>query len=202
MSGGGSFFSRSIAVFGTVLLARLPVYAQTNGTEEEQFILNPPLPELSPTFFEQYGAWMLVAGIFFLTVLGTAIWFLLRPKPPVVEPIEVETRRELRMLKRLPEDGRTLSWISQILRKYFARAFDLPPGEMTTTEFCDALSRNDKIPPGLATETSDFLRRCDAIKFSAETESPLEGAVARAMELVERAEARRAELRNEASKQP
>ena len=48
-----------------------------------------------------------------------------------------------------PEDGALLSQVSQILRHYVVAAFDLPPGELTTAEFCRAIAGHARIGPEL-----------------------------------------------------
>ena len=45
--------------------------------------LRPPHAELPPTFWEQHGLWVIVAGSrSLLALVGAAVWCLLRPKPP------------------------------------------------------------------------------------------------------------------------
>ena len=55
-------------------------------------------------------------------------------------------------------------------------AFDLPPGELTTTEFCRAIAANDQIGPELATAISDFCGDCDERKFAPRRPPPATGA--------------------------
>jgi hypothetical protein len=87
-----------------------------------------------------------------------------------------------------------LSQISQTLRHYIAGAFSLPPGELTTSEFCQSLSGNGSVGPALSSALGQFLRRCDEQKFSPAIKPPL-GAAAQALTLVDLAEARREQLR-------
>ena len=98
--------------------------------------------------------------------MGVAIWWATRPKPPVIIPPEVQARGDLESLRKLAEDGRVLSKVSQAVRRYFGAAFALPPGELTTAEFCRAMAANDQVGSELSTTTSDFLRRCDERKFA------------------------------------
>jgi len=85
--------------------------------------------------------------ILLLALVSAAAWFLTRPKPPVVVPPDVQARLALEPLRQQPEDGVLLSRVSQILRHYVGAAFDLPPGELTTAEFCHAIDGHTQIGP-------------------------------------------------------
>ncbi len=164
--------------------------------------LRPPHAELPPTFWEQHSLWVIVAGILLLGLAGAAAWFLTRPHPPAAVPPEVQARQTLQVLRHQPEDGALLSRVSQTLRHYVHAAFDLPPGELTTTEFCRAVAGHGAIGPELSTALSEFLRACDRHKFSPPAPVPSLGAVSRALQLIEQAEARRAQLRQAAPGKP
>ena len=156
--------------------------------------LLPALPEIPPTLWEQHGLLIVVLGVFALALISAAIWWLLQPKAPVPVPIEIQTRNELELLRYPTESGKIISQVSQVLKRYVAVAFELPAGEMTTSEFSRAVAGSEKVGGELAASVSEFLRQCDEQKFS-----PAVGvqasACSRAMELVEQGEARRAELR-------
>jgi hypothetical protein len=71
------------------------------------------------------------------------------------------------------------------LRRYFAAAFQLPPEEMTTTEFCAAITANTCIGPELSVPLVEFLRACDERKFSPTPKaSPTGSAVEKALKFV------------------
>ena len=127
-------------------------------------------------------------------------WLLLRPKPPATVPSEVRARQELEPLRHQPEDGALLSRVSQVLRHYVTAAFDLPPGELTTTEFCRVIANHAPVGPELSAALGEFLRLCDRDKFSPPAPAPPFGAVAQALKLIEIAEGRRAQLRPAAGK--
>ncbi len=128
-------------------------------------------------------------------LVGVALWWALRPRPVVAVAPEVQARQELEQLRNHPEDGALLSRASQVLRRYLIRAFELPPNELTTTEFCSLISGTQKFGAHFSTSVSEYLRRCDERKFAPLTDSqPFEG-VAQALKLIESGEARRAELR-------
>lgn len=173
-----------------------PLLAATNSSTPvgKPFLL-PPHPELPPPFWEQHGLWVALAGLVLFALAALAAWRRWRPKPPVVIPIEVQTRRELEQLRGQPEDGRALSQVSRSLRHYLAVAFELAPEELTTSEFCRAAEASDKVGPDLAAQAGEFLRRCDELKFSPTASPRALDAAAHALELVERGEARRAQWR-------
>lgn len=179
------------------------LHAQSNSPVDETEIpkLAPPCPVLPPTFWEQNGAAILWAGIAALLLVILIVWLKLRPRPAAVIPPEAQARRALEALRSRPEDGAALSQVSQILHRYFRAAFELPPGELTTAEFCRVLANDEKTGPELSAAVSDFLRRCDNHKFSKTAIEPL-GAAAQALELVAQAEARRAQLRAAAAIPP
>src|SRR6516164_6350294 len=86
------------------VLVQASLSAATNSEAAESIPqLAPPRGEIPPTFWEQYGVWTAVTGVVLLAGLGTAIWFLTRPKPPVVQPPEVQARTALEGLSRQPE---------------------------------------------------------------------------------------------------
>jgi hypothetical protein len=141
---------------------------------------------------------VVILGVLLLGLICAVVWLLTRPKPPVVVPPEVQAREALDPLRQQPEDGALLSRVSQILRHYVAAAFELPPGELTTAEFCRAVGGHAPIGPELSAALSEFLRQCDQRKFSPPAPAPPLSAVAQALKLIELAEARRAQLRRAA----
>jgi hypothetical protein len=156
--------------------------------------LLPARPEIPPTLWEQHGILIVGLSVLAVALAAAAIWWLLQPQPPVPVPIEIQTRQELERLNKNTEDGKTISRVSQVLKRYVAVAFEFPPGEMTTTEFNRAARESEKLGQQLTTQISDFLRQCDEQKFSP-TAGVQISAGARAVELFQAGEARRAELR-------
>ena len=185
----------SLVALFSVLAASL--HAATNLAAFEEGIPTlpqPPRPEIPPTLWEQYGFWIVILGILLMLLLAVAVWLLLRPKPPVIEPAAVRARHELEPLRQQAENGAVLSRVSQVLRHYFAGAFNLPPQELTTTEFCRLISGSEQVGPELSTGMGDFLRECDRRKFAPLPVLPPLGAVGQAAKLIEQGEARRAQL--------
>jgi hypothetical protein len=147
---------------------------------------------MPPTFWEQYGLAVLAAGLVLLALAGAMGWFLLRPKPPLVVPPAVVARLALAEWRQRPEDGRALSEISQILRRYLVAAAGLPPGEQTTTDFAAAIANSSAIGAERAQAIVAFLRECDRRKFSPKTPAPPLAAAGRALEIVDEKEEQRA----------
>ncbi len=152
--------------------------------------LHPLRPEITLTFWERYGARIIGGSVLLLAGAGAVVWRLTRPKPTEILPPEVRARQELEPLRRLPENGAVLTRVSQVLRRYCAEVFELPPVELTTTEFCQSITSVEMIGPELGTALSDFLHRCDQRKFAPEPPPPLD-AVEQALKLIARAQERR-----------
>ena len=166
--------------------------AATNSDVSEPIPkLRPPLPEIPPTFWEQHGLLVSCAASALVLVGAFAGWRLTRPKPPVFVPPIQQAKSELEPLRDQPETGALLSRVSQVVRHYFIAAFQLPPGELTTAEFCQAISSVDKLDPELASGVAGFLRQCDERKFAPAPARPPLGAVTQAATIMEQAESRR-----------
>jgi hypothetical protein len=189
------FGLRIFITFGLLTSVRL-LAATNESASEETFppLPRPPRPEIPPTVWEQYGVWIVILGVLLLAMLAGVVWWLTRPKPPVIEPAAVRARHELEPLRQRAENGLVLSRVSQVLRHYVAGAFNLPPEELTTTEFCRALARSEQVGPELSTEMGEFLRECDRRKFAVLPILPPLGAVAQAAKFIEQAEVRRTQL--------
>ena len=198
-----SGFGYRVLFAATSLLAARPLFAvATNAPANDEIPpLRPAHAEIPATFWDQYSAWVILAGVLVMALVGAAIWFLTRPKPPVVVPPEVQARKALEPLRLQLEDGALLSRVSQILRHYVTAVFGLPPGELTTAEFCRAIASHEQVGPALAAALSDFLRLCDRDKFSPPTPVPPLSAAARALMLIDQSQARLAILSQPAGPQ-
>jgi len=172
--------------------------AETNIVSGEEIPpLRPPRGEIPPSLVEQYGSWLIAGGVLAFVLAGTIIWFLMRPRPPVPVPPAVQARNALEPLGIQPEDGALLSQVSYIVRRYAAAVFGLPRTELTTDEFCKALTQLESISPELSTELCGFLTECDRRKFAPSASAPPvlpPGAVARAYQLIDHAETRCTQL--------
>jgi len=172
----------SLVIFSLPLLAQSP-----SGPLPP---LAPPRELMPPAFWEQHETALIVAAFALLASACLIIKLLLRPQPPVILPPELVARQALDRLQRLPEDGKIVSEISQILRRYVIAALEFPRGELTTTEFSAALAGNSKINPELVQSIVSFLSECDQWKFSgADPAAPI-NAAARALVLIAGVQAR------------
>ena len=182
------------------LFLTLPVLlvAATNAPDALSSSLLPPRGEIPPTFWEQYGAWVVLLSVLVAAAIVLVAWWLTRPNPARPVPWAVLARQELELLRREPQDGIFLSRVSQVLRRYIAAAFGLPSGESTTSEFCRALLGSGQIGSELSQEMCDFFKQCDLRKFSPPP-PPLAtfDAITRALSIVEKAEKRLADLQRE-----
>jgi hypothetical protein len=178
------------------LLAAQRIFAAATNTPPSDDIppLRPAHAEIPPTFWEQHGLEVMLFGALLLGLICAAVWFLFRRRPPAVIPPEVEAMQALEPLRQQPEDGVVLSRVSQILRRYVAAAFHLPPGELTTTDFSRAIAGQGEVGPELSAALTEFLRQCDQRKFSPPVPAPPLSAAAQALKLIEQAQARRAAL--------
>jgi hypothetical protein len=177
------------------------LFAQTNSeTTNALPQLSPPLGELPPTFLEEIGAsgqcaWHVgIFGAALIILVACGMWLLFRRKPRTIPP-EAQARQALETWRQHSEDGTCVSNISQIVRKYFIAAFELPSGELTTAQFCRAIASHGQIGSELSTAVADFLRECDERKFSLASQPAPLGALNRALKLVTLGEVRRAQLR-------
>jgi len=179
------------------LLAGVFLGLAANGQVDTNLIpvLAPPELELPAPFWEQYHS-AVIAGGLVLLAMALIYWRgRCRPAAPAVLPPETEARHALSACASQPEDGELLSEVSRIVRRYTAAAFALPPGEVTTAEFCARLAGNERTGAELGGRIAGFLRECDERKFSPGSAAAPLNAVASALELVDRAEARRAASR-------
>lgn len=166
--------------------------AQTNLESANALAkLLPPYGELPAGFWEQHGATVVIVSLVALVLLALIVWRLLRVKPPVILSPEVQARTALAALRQRPDDGARLSNISQIVRRYFLAAFQLPSGELTTAEFSRVIAGHAQIGSELAEAVSSFLRCCDEQKFSSAGVAATFPTVDQALELVAAAETRR-----------
>jgi hypothetical protein len=187
-----------IRFLGGLLLAgaagfQLPVLAQAPVDTNEIPKLRPIHAEIPPGFWAQHGTMVLIIGVVLAALGGLFVWWLTRPRAVVAVPPEAEARAALADLPLTADEGVKLSRVSQILRHYVQRAFELPPHELTTTEFCRALADHPHLGPELAGALGGFLRDTDRRKFApAGTTPPQPAAAATALALIDQCETRRA----------
>ena len=179
--------------FSASIFFVLSVAANAAGTNNLP-ALSPAYPEMPPPFWQRHIVVILVGCLVFVALAAAALRAVFKSKPPVILPPEKIARDALMPLQSQPEDGKLLSQVSQILRRYVGAVFGFPPGEMTTAEFCAVMAAQTKISPQLAETLSTFLHACDRDKFVAQKKAPPLNAAARALQLVDQMEKCRAEL--------
>lgn len=153
--------------------------------------LYPPEELVKPTFWEQYGSLMALAGLVMLALGWFIFLWLRRPRPVVEEPPAIRARRVLQELSLKPEDGEVAGQVSRTVRKYLLSAAALPPGELTSEEIAWRLQQDESFEQELRLKTVELLRQCDAVKFSTVPPRSPANLAARALALVDKIEARR-----------
>jgi hypothetical protein len=184
------FGLRTLALAVSLLFVQ-PLFAATNSSSSDDIpSLRGPHAQIPPDFWEQYSGWVILGTALLLVLVCIAVWFLTRPRPPMLVPPEVEARQALEPLRQKPEDGALLSRVSQILRHYVVAAFGLPPEELTTAEFCRAVAGHERVGADLAAALADFLHQCDERKFSPPSPALPLSAVTQALHLIDQSQAR------------
>ena len=175
---------------GTALAIFLmrPFAALAQMATNDQPTLVPAYGEIPPTFWEQQKAVVIIGVCALLMLAALVVWKIFNPKPAPVLPPGKIAREALAKLQSQPEEGKLLSEVSQILRRYVGAVFDFPGGEMTTVEFCGAISRHEKIGTELSGAIASFLRECDVRKFSLKNSATPGNVVIRALEIIAAAE--------------
>jgi hypothetical protein len=125
-----------------------------------------------PTPVPETGtAWPWLFGLV-PVMAAAAVWLLRRRSRRTKEltPHEV-VLRHLEELQRQPIDdaGQVERWhtrLSDLLRWYLEKQFNLPATRQTTTEFFLALQRSGKVSPERQTPLNEVLAQCDLAKFA------------------------------------
>ena len=148
--------------------------------------LEPPKGELAPTFWEAHG-WAVGFGVVAVIVLVELCWlWFRRPREVPVTPPDVLARRALEALRGAPENAEMLVKLSRLLRWYVIHSLGLPPVELTTADLRKALQSGPSVSPDLTLGITEFLRKCDECKFSPLPPTPPQGAVATALEWMDK----------------
>jgi hypothetical protein len=130
-----------------------------------------PIEELPPPVVaaRPWWPWLFAA----LPVLAVGAWFLLgRRSRPLLESTPRDAAlRQLDELAALPlatpaDVDRLHTRLSDVLRCYLERRFDLPATRRTTPEFFAALTQESPLAAEQQALLSDILGRCDLAKFA------------------------------------
>jgi hypothetical protein len=126
-----------------------------------------------PVDYSLIPPWLVFLAAFLLfTLVGAIIWLYLRRRARV--PVTTRSPREL-ALERLEaarvEIDRTTPYrfsirVSDILRRYVTEQYQLPLTRQTSVEFLAALARRSEFSEDDKSLLTDFLNRCDLIKFA------------------------------------
>ncbi len=106
-----------------------------------------------------------------LTALGLIAWFVLR-RMRRPRPVASPQARALELLRRAREQVREETpyefsiRVSNILRSYVTERYRLPVTRQTSVEFLEALTQTSPFSADERSLLSDFLGRCDLIKFA------------------------------------
>ena len=176
---GGRLGRWTLNVLCSMFLA-FPLYAQSNALPT----LIPAYPELPPSFWQMHQVSIIVTGFMLLVVAFLLLLAVSLGKKQTVQPPEQIAREALGKLSGQSENGKVLSAVSQILRRYFGSILGFQ-GEMTTAEFSAALAAHPNCDAQFAAAVSNLLQACDKDKFSAGTGAPPLNAVQRALHFIE-----------------
>ena len=130
-----------------------------------------PLAELQGPWFERYWPW-LVAGVVVLAGAGAGFVVWLRRSEERARLTAYDrAMARLDRLRRtgLPDAGAVDGWyveLSDIVRRYIEERFALRAPELTTEEFLLEAGRSADLKRSHRELLSDFLARCDRVKFA------------------------------------
>lgn len=115
--------------------------------------------------------WFIVGGLIFIIIaIAGAIFYKLRPKPaPARLPHELALE-ELEAIRRSflksSDVKEYYAGISDCIRRYIERSFNLRAPEMTTEEFLVSLGGSRALSPDQKELLKGFLNACDLVKFA------------------------------------
>lgn len=158
-----------------ILTEEVPIEVAPVKTEAVDAKLRGTLGSLDP----RVGGtpWFLVAGIAGGAVaLGIGSWLLwrlwrARRRIAVKKSAYEEAIGKLRALEQrgAPTAEQADAWfveLSAIVRSYLERRYDIRAPELTTEEFLQVASRAPELTSAHRTQLSQFLERCDRVKFA------------------------------------
>lgn len=124
-----------------------------------------------PLYFREVN-WVLVfAAVIFLSAAGAAVWIYvcIRRRKAIKLPHETALEELEAMKGELARTGdikRYYVGISDAIRNYIERRFDLKAPEMTTEEFFDSMRESETLTIGHKRLLREFLASCDFVKFA------------------------------------
>ena len=138
-----------------------------------RFFLAQELHDISPPVdYSLVSPWLVFAAAFVvLAALGLIGWFVYR-KLRRPKPVQSPKARALELLRGARREVDAVSpyefsiRVSDILRRYVTEQYQLPLTRQTSVEFLEALTRTSSFSEDERSLLSDFLNRCDLIKFA------------------------------------
>ena len=130
-----------------------------------------PLPELQGPWLERRWPW-LAGGTAVLAAVAAGILAWLR-RAAARARLTAFDRASARLARLrgqgLPDPERVDPWyveLSDIVRRYVEERFSLRAPELTTEEFLIEAGRSEELSPAHRDQLSNFLERCDRVKFA------------------------------------
>jgi len=138
-----------------------------------QFFLAQELHDISPPIdYSLIPPWVVFVATFLaLSLIGLLAWYI-RRKLRKPTPDQPPRARALELLQRARGEIGTLSpyefsiRVSDILRRYVTEQYQLPVTRQTSVEFLETLAQRSPFSEDERSLLSDFLNRCDLIKFA------------------------------------
>ena len=125
-----------------------------------------------PIHYSIIAPWMIFAGsVIVLLLLGALFWYarkLFRKEQRVLTPRE-RAEQALSEIEQQIEGVAPYQFsirVSGILRRYVVEQFNLPMTRQTSIEFLNAIAAGNRFSPDEKLLLTDFLERCDLIKFA------------------------------------
>jgi hypothetical protein len=126
-----------------------------------------------PVDYSLVPPWVIFCAAFLaLTAIGLATWWFLRRRGRVIPPPRSAREQALERLERARAEIERLSpyqfsiRVSDILRRYVTEQYQLPLTRQTSVEFLAAMARRPEFSEDDKSLLTDFLNRCDLIKFA------------------------------------
>lgn len=125
-----------------------------------------------PVGYSLLPTWVIFVGAFVILALLGLIGWLLRRWLRRPKPAQAPRDRALERLSKARSEIEALSpyefsiVVSDVLRRYVTEQYALPVTRQTSVEFLESLARASTFSPDERSLLSDFLSRCDLIKFA------------------------------------
>lgn len=126
-----------------------------------------------PVDYSLLPTWVIFCAVFLgLTAIGLIVWLIVRRrnrKPAVVRTPRDEAIERLESARAGIDEMTPYQFsirVSDILRRYVTEQYQLPVTRQTSVEFLNALAAKRQFSEDEKSLLTDFLNRCDLIKFA------------------------------------